>query len=117
MVSLSELRENPFSFYVVLPEDADRGSACRRVDYGIALYALSVGKEVFLPSFEVATRFQHSLEFSNTSAEYQHLQGCDVIKQGSPSHNALQFFIWQIFVKHSEVVAEIEVSLARITMW
>ena len=97
-------------FDVILPEDGERrvGVAARR--NFVALNATAVGLEVFLPTTEVATGAENGFAVIPASIEEQGLEGGYVVKQSADAHDVRQFALVEIFVEHSEVVAEVEIG-------
>ena len=77
---------------------------------------LTVGIEVFAPGMKIVTCLYHGFELAIASTKYEHFEGGYVVKQKTHAHNTPQFFFWQVFIEHGEVIAEVEVRLAWVAL-
>ena len=106
-----------YTFYIILPQKAERSLAGNVRGCPAFLYLPPVSGKVFPLFLEVLSCADDSLEVAETAACKQRLQCGEVVETPTYPHDTLQFRLGQVLVEHQQVVAEVEISLARISLW
>lgn len=99
---------------IILLYDAEQTPSV--VLHAIVLYAFAVVVEAMAPPLESPPCAEDGAEVAPFPIYNKCLEGCEIVEEPPPPHNAVQIAVGQVLVEHREVVAEVEEGLHRVRL-